>query len=59
MAKACLDGNGFRPVALLSCLALQVLGNKVIRAFPIEDVLDYIDWNPFFQVRAGQAAADE
>lgn len=46
-------------MALLSCLALQVLGNKVIRAFPIEDVLDYIDWNPFFQVRAGQAAADE
>ncbi|PNW81543.1 hypothetical protein CHLRE_06g250902v5 [Chlamydomonas reinhardtii] len=28
----------------------KVLGNKVIRAFPIEDVLDYIDWNPFFQV---------
>ncbi|KAG2429238.1 hypothetical protein HXX76_011007 [Chlamydomonas incerta] len=28
----------------------KVLGNKVIRDFPIEDVLDYIDWNPFFQV---------
>lgn len=27
-----------------------VLGTKVFMSFPIEDVLDYIDWNPFFQV---------
>jgi hypothetical protein len=24
--------------------------------YPIEDVLDYIDWNPFFQVRGGRWA---
>lgn len=28
----------------------SVLGTKVFMSFPIEDVLDYIDWNPFFQV---------
>ncbi len=27
-----------------------LLGTKVFMDFPIEDVLDYIDWNPFFQV---------
>jgi 5-methyltetrahydrofolate--homocysteine methyltransferase len=29
----------------------KVLGNKVLLDFPIEDLLEYIDWNPFFQVR--------
>jgi cobalamin-dependent methionine synthase I len=29
----------------------KVLGSKVYLEFPIEDVIDYIDWNPFFQVR--------
>jgi hypothetical protein len=29
----------------------SVLGTKVFSGFPIEEVLDYIDWNPFFQVR--------
>ncbi|GIL82179.1 hypothetical protein Vretimale_7178 [Volvox reticuliferus] len=28
----------------------KVLGNTVFADFPIEDVLPYIDWNPFFQV---------
>jgi cobalamin-dependent methionine synthase I len=28
----------------------QLLGNKVVIGFPIEEVLEYIDWNPFFQV---------
>ncbi|GLC76670.1 hypothetical protein PLESTF_001815300 [Pleodorina starrii] len=28
----------------------RVLGNTVFSDFPIEDVLPYIDWNPFFQV---------
>eukprot|EP00879_Flechtneria_rotunda_P001912 GHRR01002085.1.p1 GENE.GHRR01002085.1~~GHRR01002085.1.p1 ORF type:complete len:831 (+),score=321.20 GHRR01002085.1:401-2893(+) len=27
-----------------------VLGTKVFTEYPIGDVLDYIDWNPFFQV---------
>ncbi len=27
-----------------------LLGTKVYRDFPLEDVLPYIDWNPFFQV---------
>jgi len=26
------------------------LGTRVFRDIPIEDVLPYIDWNPFFQV---------
>ena len=30
-----------------------LVGTKVYDAFPIEDVVDYIDWNPFFQVRLG------
>lgn len=30
----------------------NLLGNKVIKDFPIQDVVDYIDWNPFFQVSA-------
>ncbi len=29
----------------------QVLGTKVLLDFPIEEVVKYIDWNPFFQVR--------
>lgn len=29
----------------------NLLGTKVYQDFPIEDLLDYIDWNPFFQVR--------
>ncbi len=28
----------------------MLLGNKVLLEFPIEDVVEYIDWNPFFQV---------
>lgn len=27
-----------------------LLGTKVYKDFPLEDVLPYIDWNPFFQV---------
>jgi cobalamin-dependent methionine synthase I len=34
-----------------------VIGTKVYKAFPIEDVVDYIDWNPFFQVRCMAAGA--
>lgn len=26
------------------------LGTKAFLDFPIEDVIEYIDWNPFFQV---------
>jgi len=29
------------------------IGTKAFAAFPIEDVLEYIDWNPFFQVSLG------
>ena len=29
----------------------QLIGTKVYDDFPLEDVLEYIDWNPFFQVR--------
>ena len=28
----------------------QLIGTKVYEDFPLEEVLDYIDWNPFFQV---------
>lgn len=28
----------------------RVLGTKSFESYPIEDVVDYIDWNPFFQV---------
>ena len=28
----------------------KLLGTKVYENYPIEEVLDYIDWNPFFQV---------
>jgi len=28
----------------------KVIGTKAFIDFPIEEVLDYIDWNPFFQV---------
>ncbi|KXZ53639.1 METH3 protein [Gonium pectorale] len=28
----------------------KLIGNKVLSDVPIEEVLDYIDWNPFFQV---------
>ncbi|GMH43322.1 hypothetical protein BSKO_11244 [Bryopsis sp. KO-2023] len=28
----------------------EMLGSKALMNFPLEDVLDYIDWNPFFQV---------
>lgn len=34
-----------------------VIGTKVYKAFPIEDVVDYIDWNPFFQVRLACSTA--
>lgn len=33
-----------------------VLGTQVFSSYPIEEVLPYIDWNPFFQVR-GRALA--
>jgi hypothetical protein len=26
------------------------IGNKLLDNYALEDVLDYIDWNPFFQV---------
>jgi hypothetical protein len=29
----------------------SLIGAKAFMSFPIEDVLAYIDWNPFFQVR--------
>lgn len=28
----------------------NMLGVKVLRDYPIEEVVPYIDWNPFFQV---------
>lgn len=28
----------------------KIIGTKAFASFPIEDVVDYIDWNPFFQV---------
>lgn len=28
----------------------KVMGSIPFLNFPIEDVIDYIDWNPFFQV---------
>lgn len=34
----------------------SLIGAKSFMSFPIEDVLDYIDWNPFFQVRQGAGA---
>ncbi len=30
-----------------------LLGTKVYQDYPIEELLPYIDWNPFFQVTAG------
>jgi hypothetical protein len=30
----------------------KTLGVKVVRDICIESVVDYIDWNPFFQARA-------
>lgn len=30
----------------------KLIGTKTFIDFPIEDVVDYIDWNPFFQARA-------
>lgn len=35
----------------------KVLGVKVFENYPIEEVVDYIDWNPFFQVGWLLAAA--
>ena len=31
----------------------KLLGNKTLIEFPIKDVVDYIDWNPFSQVGVG------
>lgn len=31
----------------------NVLGKKVLLDYPIEEVVPYIDWNPFFQVGHG------
>jgi hypothetical protein len=28
----------------------KIIGTKAFKGFPIEDVVEYIDWNPFFQV---------
>ena len=28
----------------------QLLGTKVFKDYAVGDVVDYIDWNPFFQV---------
>ena len=28
----------------------KFLGTKVYRSFPLEDLLPYIDWKPFFDV---------
>lgn len=28
----------------------NLIGTKVFKGVPIEDVVSYIDWNPFFQV---------
>jgi 5-methyltetrahydrofolate--homocysteine methyltransferase len=28
----------------------NILGTKVFKDYPLEDVIPYIDWNPFFQV---------
>ena len=28
------------------------IGNKLLDNYTLKDVLDYIDWNPFFQVHA-------
>ena len=28
----------------------QLLGTKVFKDYAVKDVVDYIDWNPFFQV---------
>lgn len=30
----------------------KLIGTKAFIDFPIEDVVDYIDWNPFFQACA-------
>jgi cobalamin-dependent methionine synthase I len=29
----------------------RLIGTKVYEDYPLEDVVDYIDWNPFFQVK--------
>lgn len=31
----------------------QLLGTKVYKEYAVKDVVDYIDWNPFFQVGVG------
>ncbi len=28
----------------------RLIGTKVYEDYPLEDIVDYIDWNPFFQV---------
>ena len=30
----------------------KLLGTKVYKEYDVKDILDYIDWNPFFQVSA-------
>ena len=35
----------------------KVMGNKTLLEFPISDVVEYIDWNPFFQVGTGQSGS--
>lgn len=32
------------------------LGTTVYKEYAVKDILDYIDWNPFFQVRFCRAA---
>lgn len=43
--KLCLDFTGAEAPAA----APKQLGISVFDDYPLEDVLDYIDWNPFFQ----------
>ena len=47
-------------------VAPKLIGTRVFENYPLKDVVDYIDWNPFFQVllpqltgrlRAGQCSA--
>lgn len=35
----------------------KLLGTEVYKNYAVKDVVDYIDWNPFFQVSPGPAEA--
>ena len=30
----------------------KLIGTRVFKDFPLQDVVPYIDWNPFFQARS-------